>query len=390
MYAEDRLRSRDVEWCESALHELEGAIGPRNLHGWTQCKTIIDLANSNILHAVIRVGADLGLFRTLATTNKTFKLEELSDLTGSAPGPLERINRYLALNNTIKEVGINEYHASRVTHILASDLGEAMVYHGFNTHRPVIQALPDFLAATKYQDITSNTNTPFQVAHNTNLKSFDWMVMHPDHFKYLQKVTTGFKGAEWTVGFDTLDIEAQKVPSTLPQPSEKPFFVDVGGDHGHQYIQLGKKYPSLLARLLLQDLPEAVNKLSPIESVKADAYDFFEKEPFTGAKLYYLRKIMHDWPDNEATNILLNIAGAMAIDSRMLIDEIVMPDTGAYYEVTMQDLAMMNICAGKGRSKQQWSDLAGRAGLRIENIHTYIPSTHTSILVLALKSARKC
>ncbi|KAJ5128887.1 uncharacterized protein N7443_006002 [Penicillium atrosanguineum] len=357
-----------------ALSELQG---PRDV--------VIDLVNSNMLYAMIRVGVDLGLFRTLAANNRSFKVKELADLTKSTPELLERITRYLASNNAIKEVGVNEYQASNITHIFTSDLGEGMVYHGFNTHGPVIQALPDFLAATKYQDITSNTNTPFQVAHNTKLQSFDWMVKHPEHFDSLQTVMTGFQGAEWAVGLDTLDIEAKKVPFAPPQSSEKPFFVDVGGGHGHQCIQLGKKYPNLLGRLVLQDLPEAVNKLSPIEGVKAEAYDFFEKEPITGAKFYYLRRIMHDWPDNEAAKILQNIAGAMASDSRILIDEIVMPDISAHYEATMQDLALMNMCAGKERSKQQWLDLADRAGLRIEDVHTYVPSTHTSVIALALK-----
>lgn len=372
---------------------------------------------------MIRVGADIGLFRTLAENDKPFKLAKLAEATGATPELLgklilplsrqdltdhtviaERVARYLASNNTIKEVGINEYQASNITHIFASDLGEGMVYHGFNTHGPVIQALPDFLAANKYQDIISNTNTPFQVAHSTKLQSFDWMVQHPEHFASLQKVMTAFKGAEWTVGLDTLDIEAKKVASTPPRPSEKPFFVDVGGGHGHQCIQLGKKYPNLLGRLVLQDLPLAVNKLSPIEGVRTEAYDFFEKQPIAGtcyyphesstpssniesigAKFYYLRRIMHDWPDKEAAKILQNVAGAMAPDSHILIDEIVMPDIGAHWEATMQDLAMMNMCAGKERSKQQWLDLADRAGLRVEKIHTYVPSTYTSVLVLALK-----
>jgi hypothetical protein len=46
---------------------------------------------------------------------------------------------------------------------------------------------------------------------------------------------------------------------------------------------------------------------------------------------------------------------------------------------------MMNMCAGKERPKQQWLDLADQAGLRIEKIHTYVPSTYTSVHVLALK-----
>ncbi|KAJ6104597.1 o-methyltransferase domain-containing protein [Penicillium sp. IBT 18751x] len=63
------------------------------------------------------------------------------------------------------------------------------------------------------------------------LQSFDWMTKHPDHLKHLQKVMTGFKRAEWSVGFGTLDIEAQKVPFTSTQPFEKLFFVDVEGGH---------------------------------------------------------------------------------------------------------------------------------------------------------------
>lgn len=142
--------------------------------------------------------------------------------------------------------------------------------------------MPDFFAENGYRDIDSITNTPFQKAHNTTLSSFDWMVQNPKHFESLQKVMVAFESAEWTAGFDLFDSEAKKVPSVSPQPSERPFFVDVGGGHGHQCVQLGKKYPNLLGRLVLQDLPAAVNQLPPIEGVKADAHDFFEKQPIAG------------------------------------------------------------------------------------------------------------
>jgi demethylsterigmatocystin 6-O-methyltransferase len=58
--------------------------------------------------------------------------------------------------------------------------------------------------------------------------------------------------------------------------------VDVGGGHGHQCIQLGKKYPALSGRLVLQDLPAAVDKLPLIEGVKVQAHDFFVEQPVTG------------------------------------------------------------------------------------------------------------
>lgn len=201
----------------------------------------------------------------------------------------------------IKEVKANEYQACKITYVLADPKGEGMVYYGlvtsntyarlsvtlnlrsrFDTFGPIVQAMPDFFIENKYQDVTSHLETPFQKAFHTKLSCFDWLVQNPKHFQSLQKIMTALEGAEWTVGFDILDTEAKKVPSTAPQSSERPFFVDVGGGHGHQCIQLGKKYPNLLGRLVLQDLPEAVNKLSPIDGVQVEAYDFFQEQPITG------------------------------------------------------------------------------------------------------------
>jgi demethylsterigmatocystin 6-O-methyltransferase len=142
--------------------------------------------------------------------------------------------------------------------------------------------MPEFFAENKYQDITSNTSTPFQKAHNTKLSCFEWMLQHPQHFESLQKIMTALGGSEWTQDFTLFESEAQKIQSTV-QPSEKPFLVDVGGGHGHQCIRLGEKYPNLLGRLVVQDLPEAVKKLAPIAGVKAEAYDFFQPQPITGS-----------------------------------------------------------------------------------------------------------
>jgi len=38
-----------------------------------------------MLYAMIRVGADLGLFRTLAENDKPFKLAQLAEATGATP-----------------------------------------------------------------------------------------------------------------------------------------------------------------------------------------------------------------------------------------------------------------------------------------------------------------
>lgn len=106
-----------------------------------------------------------------------------------------------------------------------------------------------------------------------------------------------------------------------------------------------------------------------------------------GAKFYTLRRILHDWPDKEGTKILWNIADAMDANSRILIDEIVLPDTGAHWQATMADISMMIGLGGKERTTQQWHSLADSAGLQVEHIHSYTASTYTSVVVLAPKQS---
>lgn len=88
------------------------------------------------------------------------------------------------------------------------------------------------------------------------------------------------QSSDWIVGFDLLDQAARGVGPT--RGSEPPFLVDVGGSHGHQCIQLREKYPNLHGHLVLQDLPQTVNGLPPIDGVNTMSQDFFEKQVVQG------------------------------------------------------------------------------------------------------------
>lgn len=145
-----------------------------------------------------------------------------------------------------------------------------------------MQIMPEFFKETKYQNVTNTKYLPFHKAFKTDLPVFDWLVQHPEHLVPFQKMMSTIEGSEWTEGFELLDSEAKAVPSTPPKPSERAFFVDVGGGHGHQATLLGQKYPKLLGRLVLQDLEAVVSGLSPIEGIKIQPYNFFEKQPITG------------------------------------------------------------------------------------------------------------
>ncbi|EXJ87831.1 hypothetical protein A1O1_04758 [Capronia coronata CBS 617.96] len=253
----------------------------------------------------------------------------------------------------------------------------------FDCCGPAFQSFPSFLAETGYQDVTDSAKTPFQKGHNTDLPSFQYLAQRPELFNALQTVMTAIQSADWMTGLDIFDRSARAAGTTTPQTPIKPFFfVDVGGGHGHQCRRVLEKYPALHGRLVLQDLPEAVEKLAPMDGVKVMAQDFFQKQAVQDAQFYYLRRIMHDWPDASCLKILANLSAAMTGDSRILIDEVVLPDVNVPWQAAMTDVSMACQLAGKERTRAQWESLVQQSGLRLVQIHTYNRLLYTSVIVL--------
>ena len=65
------------------------------------------------------------------------------------------------------------------------------------------------------------------------------------------------------------------------------------------------------------------------ERLSFKEYDFFTEQSVIGADLYLFRSILHDWPDEQAIQILKNQVPAMKPGSRLILNEICLPDPGA-------------------------------------------------------------
>ena len=102
----------------------------------------------------------------------------------------------------------------------------------------------------------------------------------------------------------------------------------------------------------------------------------------SGAKFYYLRNILHDWPDDKCIAILKNLVPAMDKDSRILIDDMVLPDIGVHWQAAQLDLTMMAALGSVERTKEQWYALMKSAGLRILQIYTYTTLLQDSIITV--------
>jgi hypothetical protein len=82
--------------------------------------------------------------------------------------------------------------------------------------------------------------------------------------------------------------------------------------------------------------------------------------------VYYIRRCLHDYSDEECVKILRHISAAMAADSRLLIVEMLLGDQPSALQAAM-DMAML-VLSGKERTLANFRDITARAALKITKV----------------------
>lgn len=75
----------------------------------------------------------------------------------------------------------------------------------------------------------------------------------------------------------------------------------------------------------------------------------------------------------------------MSLDSLLLIDDMVLPNTGVHWWSACLDLHMYAMLGAMERNVDQWYTLLDKAGLKVREIKTYMPMMRNSIIMATLK-----
>ncbi|TVY62837.1 O-methyltransferase lepI [Lachnellula suecica] len=326
---------------------------------------------------VIRIAYDLRLFKILVGKQEPATVTALAEEAKATTGLMGRLLRYLSSVGCIKEVDKDTFESNNITQTLAMDGVQGGVQHLFDTFGPVFQVLPDFLKDNHYHEITDVANTPLQKAFNTKLPAFLWIQTMPSNFAHFNNWMM-VQHMGMPVWLDVYPYQDQA--EAIKNDVERAFFVDVGGGLGHQSIALRNKVPDLKNKILLQEQQMVLQFAIDHPGVEKMPYDFYTEQPVKGAKIYYLRNIIHDYPNEKATVILKNLVAALAEDSIILIDDMVIPDTNAHRNATQLDICMMAGLASIERTREAWHELIESVGLKINRIYTYTASLRDSII----------
>jgi hypothetical protein len=148
--------------------------------------------------------------------------------------------------------------------------------------------------------------------------------------------------------------------------------VDVAGGHGRFLAEILKATPQ--ARGVLFDQPHVVAGASALleehrvaDRVKLVEGSFFETVA-EGGDAYILKHIIHDWPDDEAAQILGNIRKAAGVGKHVLIVEFVIPLHNREFPGHWLDLEMHVGAGARERTAAQYGRLLSRAGFRMTRV----------------------
>ena len=124
----------------------------------------------------------------------------------------------------------------------------------------------------------------------------------------------------------------------------------------------------------MQDLQPTIESIAPgflppELDIHPQIHDFCEPQPVKNAGVYFMRRIMHDWPDEKCVVILKQLVQAMGEDSKVLVADMVVPEQVQTEDTYVYscDVSMM-MFGGRERTRRDWEGLFEEAGLELVRV----------------------
>lgn len=192
---------------------------------------------------------------------------------------------------------------------------------------------------------------------------FEWNRSHPQAGAIFDRAMAGSSVPEIQALLAAFDFAACRE------------IVDVGGGNGLTLQRLLEAHPHLRGTLF--DRAEVIERAATPRALasrwRAISGNALEAVP-SGADLYLLKNVLHDWDDTTCLTILRSIRRAMQpMNSRLLIYELLIHSGNDPCPGKLLDLNMLVIHGGgRERSLESYRNLVSEAGLQI---HAVLPTS---------------
>ncbi|OHW96427.1 sterigmatocystin 8-o-methyltransferase [Colletotrichum incanum] len=318
---------------------------------------------------VIATGIESGLFNYLAEHPGPKKVDQLSVALRFDSDVLARTMRHLGSMGYLKEIGPDEYEATNFSKSLSLPIiagGYPCIVGGC---WPTFGNFPTYLKKNNWSISADPAKGPMQDVIGDDSNFFKHMMTNYPAGEF-QNHMAGYRQGRPSWMDDGFYPVAEHLIEGADKSGDVAFLVDIGGSIGHDLDEFCRKHPNAPGRHVLQDLPHVLSQIQKVDAkIEPMEYDFHTEQPIKGARAYYMHSVLHDWTDDVCKSILSRVTAAMKPGySKLLVNENVLPPTGANWQTTALDMMMMTFFSSRERTEEQWRRLLEPASLKIIKI----------------------
>ena len=279
--------------------------------------------------------------------------EDLAAASGTMPGPLRRLLRALAGSGIFAEDAEGRFALTPLAEPLRSDAALSLRAYA------EVQGATWVWQSMGGMEHSLRTGEP-AFRHIFGMPSFEYQSTNPEAGRLQVEGLASVGRAQDAAILAAYDFR------------DAGTVVDVAGGQGALLRGILGAAPS--ARAVLFDLPHVIAMAQPrfveagLESrTEFVTGDFFATVP-AGGDVYILRKVIHDWYDDEAVAILRTCRAAMRPGARLLLIETLIPEGNEYSYAKLLDLLMLVYPGGQERKLSEYRALLGAAGLDLRQV----------------------
>ncbi|KAL4917428.1 O-methyltransferase [Aspergillus aurantiobrunneus] len=358
---DDEHRKEVLIRCRALVQALETPRETMVDHCWGQIGAI----------SAIAFGVDSGLWVLMVQNgDEPQRVADLAVTLRVDPELLRRLMRHLGAMGILIETGEDEYKPTNYS----KSLSLPQIGHGYTGLTSCTGAgtlkFHEFSRKRGWTNPTDPRDTSLMYAYGTDKDVFSW-VHDMGYGQHLNDYLAGYNLGRPLWMDPTVFPVKERLIDGADTSLNAAFLVDIGGNLGHDLERFHRRYPDAPGKLILQDLPMMIRQIQDLDpTIVRMEYDFHQEQPVKGARAYYIHSTLHNWPDSVCESILGNVKAAMRPGySKLLINENVVPVTGAHWEMTGLDMMMLTLFSSPQRTSAMWYDLIEkRTGLKIVQI----------------------
>ena len=311
----------------------------------TAPEVLLDLSSAHVPARALQIVAELGIADHLGDEPRT--ADEVALTVNADPDAVARLLRLLESRGIFRRCGDGRWGHTDISRWLRSD------------HPMSVRAF----ARMSYSPFSWGSVTNLDHAVRTGeagicrLDPNGWssyLDAHPRDREIFQQAMTAKAHDDIAGILDAYDFSRHRR------------IADIGGGRGHLISAIVAAHPSVTG--VLFELPEVASDVPPTDRLDVVAGDFFN-DPLPQADAYLLMNLIHDWDDKYANAILSAVADAARSNAaRVLLLEVVMPDTADPHWAKTLDVMMLAITGGRERTLVEYDTLIAGAGMELVGV----------------------